>query len=439
MTQESLEHLKNLIRIKTINPPGNEMEAIHYLKAQLEKEKITPLIQTTAPQRGNIVARIKGSGEKAPLLLSSHLDVVPVELSEWKYDPFSASIENDYIYGRGTVDMKNFTAMTLSTFIQAKKEEWPLKRDLIFCAVSDEERGGHFGMKKLVNEHPDWIKAEYALGEVGGFTTYINNTPFYPIQTGEKGVLWLDIHFKGEPGHGSIPLPKNVHWQVGQFLNDLSNATLPFHSTNTFLLFTNTIMKTLGWKSAYFSILNSPLGPKILKKRVLKNDHQAALLLAMTTNSVNPTGISSGQAYNVVPSRATLRLDCRTIPGIDPEVVIQEIKNITHIDFSFEIITKAFGHESSTNTSLFKSICQCVKKFHNEATALPSLTVGYTDAGELQRLGICCYGFTPVKLSPHDSFAKLYHGHNERIPISGFQWGQNLFSHLIKDFCCSNL
>lgn len=435
---EHLQYLTQLIAIDTTNPPGNEIQAVKYLKGILDQHKIESFIQETAPGRGNLVARLKGNGERKPLLLFSHLDVVPSEPQFWKFPPFSATIDNGYLYGRGTVDMKNFTAMTLSTLLQAHQENWPLSRDLIFCAVSDEERGSRFGMASLVKAFPDLIRAEYALGEVGGYTQYIAGKPFYPIQTAEKGVLWVKAILKGKPGHGSIPTTTNVHWELARFLNQLRQKAFPYHSTKTFTAFSQSVAKSLGKIPGLpFRVVDSPAGPFLLKRKMLLEDSRpAATLLAMITNTVNPTGLLSGSAHNVVPSTVTLNLDCRTIPGLAPEQVLEEIQKVTGFSLDYEIVSKKLGHETPINTPLFELISKKIGDHHSGAKAVPSLTTGYTDAGELQQLGIKCYGFIPIKLGPNDSFAELYHGHNERIPIKGYLWGLNLFFELIKEFCC---
>ncbi len=439
MEAEALRHFQSLLKIDTTNPPGREIYAIQYLSEILNGVGIPPFIQETAPERGNLVARLKGNGDGKPLLISSHVDVVPAESSQWEYDPFSAEVHNGYIYGRGAVDMKNFTAFCLAVMVQAKQEKWPLKRDLIMSAVSDEERGGNFGMLRLVQDHPEKIQAEYALGETGGYTAYIQGHPFYPIQVGEKGVFWVLARLKGQPGHGSFPTSHNVHWTVADFLKKLHLGALPYHRTKSFDAFSSAVSARLGgFKGVPFKLINSPLGPYLLKRKVLHDhSHKAALLLAMITNTVNPTGIQSGKAHNVVPSIAELKLDCRIIPGLSHELVIDEIRGVTGYNLDYEIIGRSYGHETPMNTPLFDLIKKKIGEYEPQATPLPVLTTGYTDAGHLQKLGIQCYGFTPLKLAPQDDFSLLYHGHNERVPVEGFLWGYRIFSDLIKEFCCS--
>lgn len=437
---EIIEHFKNLLKIDTSNPPGNELAAALYLKDAMEKDGINPFIQETAQNRGNLVVRIKGNGQKQPLLISSHLDVVTAELSKWKHPPFSAIEDDGYIYGRGTIDMKNFTAMCLAVILSAKRQAWPLQRDIIMCAVSDEERGGHYGMRSLVKNHPDLIRAEYALGEIGAATNYIGQLPIYPIQVGEKGILWLKTSFEGNPGHGSIPGPNNVHWQVATFLNQLHRSPFPQHLTHSFLTFAKALQTAKGPVSGLpLTMLRSPFAAKILKAKSQANNKEsanAAAMLAMITNTVNPTGLKSGKQHNVVPSQVELNLDCRIIPGCDQDLVIREIEMICQQKLSYEVIEYQPGYESKIATPLFELMKKTIQSHHPGSVAIPMLTVGFTDAAQLQQLGITCYGYTPVKLPPGVNFAELYHGHNERIPVAGFTWGTNVFIETVKTFCC---
>jgi acetylornithine deacetylase/succinyl-diaminopimelate desuccinylase-like protein len=180
----------------------------------------------------------------------------------------------------------------------------------------------------------------------------------------------------------------------------------------------------------------TPVAPFIQKQQsLIKKDQTSAGLLAMMTNTVNPTGIASGRQHNVVPTTVTLKLDCRVIPGIKPEQVIKEIENVTGEKLDYKIIQYQVGHESPMDTPLFDLICKKTEAAHPGATAVPWLTVGFTDAAQLQKLGTICYGFTPVKLPPGIEFSKLYHGHNERVPIDGFLWGVDLLCDVVREFC----
>ena len=230
---EILSHFQKLLRFNTANPPGNEKEAIKFLNEILSKEGLRPQIIESAPNRANLVVRISGDGSMKPLLITSHIDVVHAEADKWKHPPFSGVIEDGCIWGRGAIDMKNMTAYCLGAMLQLARGKTKLKRDVIMSVVADEETGGDFGMGYLVSKYPDLIKAEYALGELGGYTIHMKGKRIYPIQVGEKGIFWIKLKFVGSPGHGSIPTKDNVHFRVARFISLLESKSLPVHLTKS--------------------------------------------------------------------------------------------------------------------------------------------------------------------------------------------------------------
>jgi len=186
-----------------------------------------------------------------------------------------------------------------------------------------------------------------------------------------------------------------------------------------------------------FKILKTPMGPKILKKLAGFVDDPARLwaLSAMLTNTVNPTGIESGKQHNVVPSTVTLKLDCRLLPGFTGADLVRELEQLTVEKLQVEILREAHGYESPFNTDMFDALKGQIEAADPGASVVPILTVGVTDAHWLQKLGTISYGFTPIKLPPDISFPRLYHGHNERIPVEGFRWGLDVFVKTVREFC----
>ncbi|HHH41942.1 MAG TPA: M20/M25/M40 family metallo-hydrolase, partial [Chloroflexi bacterium] len=209
-TEEAVRHLQGLIRINTTNPPGNERVAADYLAELLSAEGYDPVVLESAPGRGNVVARYRGSGEAPPLLLLSHLDVVPVEPEHWDHAPFGGEVADGIVWGRGALDMKSIVVMQLMTMLLLKREEVPLKRDVIFAATADEEMGGRYGAGFLVDEHLDLIRAEHALSEFGGFPIDLGGRRIYLCQVAEKGICWVRMRARGRPGHGSTPHRDNA-------------------------------------------------------------------------------------------------------------------------------------------------------------------------------------------------------------------------------------
>ena len=435
---EALEYFQTLLRFDTTNPPGNEREAIHYISNVLKKEGLEPIVIESAEKRANLIVRIKGDGSEKPLLITSHIDVVGTEPDKWKYPPFAATIAEDYIWGRGAIDMKNMTTYCLSTMVALARKKTKLKRDVIMSVVADEEVGGDYGMGFLTKNYADLLRAEYALGELGGYTIHMKGQRIYPIQIAEKGIFWINVKFRGSPGHGSIPKEDNAHFQAARFISKLQGRELPSHLTNPSKLFFTKLTSVFGPLGGIpFKLMQTSSGPRILRMMELnsRDPDRYAALKAMLVNTVNPTGIESGRQHNVVPSTVTLKLDCRLLPGFTGKDLILELEKFVGHSFEYEIVREDLGHESEINTPLFKMIEKQIVDFDPGAHAVPILTVGFTDAQYLKKLGMNCYGFTPIKLPPDISFPTLYHGHNERIPVEGFRWGLNVFMQTVFDFC----
>ncbi len=209
------ELLQNLIRFDTTNPPGNELACIQYINDLLKDAGIVSNIVARIPERPNLIARLKGEGNAPPLLLYGHVDVVTTEGQKWTYPPFEGKIVDGFVWGRGALDMKGGVAMLLAAFLKAKAEDIPLPGDVYFAAVADEEAGDDFGVRYLVDEHPDLFQGiRYAFGEFGGFNLSVGGKRFYPIMVAEKQTCWMNATFTGPGGHGSMPMPRRGHGQA---------------------------------------------------------------------------------------------------------------------------------------------------------------------------------------------------------------------------------
>ena len=227
---ETIRHLQALLRLDTTNPPGRELIAAEYLAAVLQGEGIEPRVFESTPGRASVIARLRGSGEAPPLLLYSHTDVVPAEPAYWTHPPFAGEIADGYVWGRGAVDMKNTVAQQLMVLLTLKRQGAPLRRDVIFAATADEEVGGRngFGMSWLVLHHPDLLRAEFALSEVGGYNIEFAGRRVYLIQVAEKGVCWVKVRAHGRPGHAAQPHGDNAVLHLARGLTQLAADGLPY-------------------------------------------------------------------------------------------------------------------------------------------------------------------------------------------------------------------
>ncbi|OGO10867.1 MAG: hypothetical protein A2Y53_00570 [Chloroflexi bacterium RBG_16_47_49] len=435
---EAVTNLVRLIQAETVNPPGNELPAILIVKDILEKagfpqEAFT--IVESAPKRVNLVARIKGDGSERPLLMSGHVDVVPVERERWSRDPFGGEVVEGVVWGRGALDMKGFLAMYLQIFLELFRQKTPLKRDIILAAIADEEAGFTHGSKFLVEQHRELIDAEYGFTEGGAMTIYFGKTRVYPIQAAEKGVCWLRARAHGKPGHGSIPHSDNAVFSLAQAIEKLRQAGhLPVHLTPTFLKMLDAagsqIQSPLG---SLTRLLHSPTLMGILLKR-MKGDSRN-LLRALVTNTISPTLLRAGSKVNVIPSVAEADIDCRLVPGQTPDDVKREIHHIVGEEIELETVYTTSGAEFSTETSLFKLLERRTRQMDPGGLVIPMLMPGATDACQYQQAGIKVYGFTPGILPPGMPVMQMAHGHDERVPVSYIETGLPVLWDVVNEFC----
>lgn len=437
-TAETVENIQRLVRIDTTNPPGNELPAVLLIKDILLQNGFPAdniQVLESAPGRANLVARLHGDGTKRPLLLSGHVDVVPVEREHWSHDPFGGEIDEGYIWGRGTLDMKGFVSMYLETFLQAFRQGIPLKRDLIFAAISDEENGFNYGSKFLASQHAELIDAEYGLTEGGAMTIHMGNVRAYPIQVAEKGITWLRMTAVGEPGHGSMPHANNAVLHLAQAIERIRRAGhLPVHLTPTFLRMIDSVAAQLPFPTKLIGpLLHNRLSASLILKLV--PEKSLGLVAPLFVNSVTPTVLKAGSKTNVIPSLAEAQLDCRTLPGQTPEDVIREIQAVVGQGVKLEILSTSTGTEFSTDTELYRLLVKATQAMDTGGLVFPMLMMGATDACQYQRAGITMYGFTPGVLPKDFPIAKLGHGHDERLPISYIESGLPVLWQVVEQIC----
>jgi acetylornithine deacetylase/succinyl-diaminopimelate desuccinylase-like protein len=429
---ECCTHLSNLIQIKTVNPPGNEKAAAEYLADVLSKENIEAQVLESAPDRANMVARIKGDGSAKPLLICGHIDVVEAEPEHWSHDPFGGEIADGFIWGRGALDMKNMVALELMAMIALKRSGIVPKRDLIFCAVADEEAGCTYGSKWMVENHRELVDAEYAIGEIGGFSITMSGKTFYPVQVAEKGTCWLKITAEGDPGHGSMPHGNNAIGKIGAAAAALANNHLPQHNTATVEAYIREIAANVGPPNSIVlsMLLRKSLSNFILDK-VFPDKGLAKTFRANLHNTANPTVLRGGDKINVVPSSAYLEVDGRTLPGQTPEGFIKEVEDLIGPGYKIEVTQNEPPIDGSADDPVFELIRQVVMDNDPDAVVIPNQIPGFTDAKFFTRTGAKFFGFSPVQLEEDMRFADLFHGHDERIPVEGYRWGLKTFLDFI--------
>ncbi len=415
------ELLQRLIQFDTTNPPGNETTIIAFINQLLTDAGIPTQILAKDPARPNLIARLRGRGDAPPLLLQGHVDVVTTEGQTWQHPPFAGKIVDNYIWGRGALDMKSGVTMMLAAVLRANAENIALPGDIILVMLSDEEAGGNMGAKFLVEEHPELFKGvKYAIGEFGGFTLHINNRRFYPIQVAEKQICWTRAIVRGPAGHGSMPIRGGAMAKLGDMLTKLNHRRLPVHITPIPRQMFQTMADELGGMNGL--LLRQLLNPRLTDKILDLLGERGRLFDPMLHNTASPTILHGSDKINVIPSEVIVELDGRILPGQTPEDFIRELQHIVGPEVEFQVIRHDPG-PPEPNMSWFDTLGNILKQLDPEAIPLPLLQNGVTDARFFARLGIQTYGFLPMKLPPDFNFGATIHAANERIPVEALEFG----------------
>lgn len=432
LQSEMLTHLRNLIRIDTSNPPGNETPAAEYIARTFAAENIGSTILESAPGRGNIIARIKGDGSRRPLLLMSHLDVVGVEAEKWKYAPFSAEIAEGSVWGRGSLDCKNTVALCMMVMLVLKRSKLKPKRDIIFMAAADEETGGSHGAEWLTNNHFDLIDAEAALNEGGGFGMNFLGKTFYTFQSAEKGNVWVRLRAIGTPGHASIPRRDNPTLRVARIVSKLARRRFPLTPTKTVREMIDIMAATQKFPiNAVIRQLTNPVLSEMIISLGIRDQTVAGGFRAMLKNTLTPTVLAAGHKVNVIPSEASAELDIRILPGSDAEQTFNEIRKAAGQTCIVEPMDIKPATESPTDHVLVDSIRKVIRDHDPASHVVPILIPGVTDGVFLRSRGVVVYGFTP--LLPQEDIS-LTHGHNERISLESLEFSLKIGLNVVFDF-----
>jgi acetylornithine deacetylase/succinyl-diaminopimelate desuccinylase-like protein len=419
--REALDIFVRYLQIDTSNPPGNEKPAARFLGALCEAEGIAVEYIETAPNREVLVARLVGDGSKRPIMLCNHTDVVPVEAEYWTMPAFEGLVTDGRIYGRGTVDMKGCGVMQLIAFVLLKRQGVPLKRDVVFCAVPDEEAGSDWGMVWLCEHRPDVVDVEFELSEGGGGTTRFGReeTKLFSVATNEKDICWLKLTSVGRPGHGSVPHADNSAVYLVQALNRLVEWERPL----TFTPDTEAYLERLA---------EAGLMPRD-RAEVEERIRQSPELQAMFVNTLNLTMLNAGIKANVIPAKSEAVIDCRLLPGQSKEDWIRQVRErIADDRIEVELYSPDQGEPERVpwDTELFRTINDVVKEAMEDAVVVPGMTIGGTDNRFLRAMGIPAYGFIPCLLSPEER--RGFHGNDEFMTVENFQMGCELMYEIVR-------
>ena len=420
--------LCDYLKIDTTVPPGNEKLGADYLKGILDKHGIECKTFKTAKNRAIVYGRLKGNGSKKAIILLNHIDVVPARAEDWKYPPFSGSIHDGEIWGRGAIDMKGMGVVELVAMIMLKESGIKLDRDIIFLGTPDEEVGGIYGAGWFKKNKPEIIKgAEFLINEGFSIESYEpavarrkgKSAKYWGIDYAEKSVLWLKLSAKGPAGHASMPLPGASTYRLVSALNKIAQSGPRFELLPPVEeYFTKIAASEEGQKKALFSEI----------KKTIKDSKHTNLLLndvlksSMLRNTISLTKLKAGYKTNVIPAEASAHLDCRLLPGVEKDNFIAWMKEtIKDPEIKIEVLEWEKTGPSSMDTELVRAIKAVAKEEDPNTPVVPIIVPWFTDSHWFRELGVSAYGFMPFGIDK-THFATM-HGVDERIPIKELEKG----------------
>ncbi len=420
---ETLKHFTALVQINSTDPGGSEKPVVDYLKAVLDREGIESKIFTTDNlanpeiKRPNIVARLKGSGKKKPILIVGHTDTVNIDPRRWVHPPFSAHREGGYIYGRGTLDDKDNLTAALMSIILLKRQNLPLDRDVIFLAEAGEEGAVQMGIAFLVREHFADIDAEYCLAEGGSATRTAGQLRFVSVQTTEKIPAGVRLVAGGVAGHGSVPLRTNAVVHIAQAVAKVAAWQPPMRLNDTTRAYFERLaaVSTPEEKERYNGLLNPDKTDAIQEYFAVNEPRHNSML----RTSVSPNIIKAGYRSNVIPSEAEATLDIRALPDEDMKKFYETLKSVIN-DPQVKVVNDRFGSRpgappSGLENEAFKTIEAVAKKHYPGVPTLPTMSTGATDMSFLRGKGMQCYGLGPMIDSEDGPKGFGAHSDQERV------------------------
>lgn len=416
---ETLKHFQALLRFDTSDPPGREREAVDYLAKVLRDEGIEVQEFALESHRPNLVARLKGSGAKRPLLLVAHTDTVNVHPDRWTFPPFSATIDAGYVYGRGAVDDKDNVATSLMIMLLLKRLNVPLDRDVIFLAESGEEGSTRVGIQYMVNEHLDAINAEYCLAEGGRVVRERGEARYASVQTLEKRPYAIELVAKGPAGHGSVPLETSAVTHLAQAVAAITKWQPEIRLNETTAAFFKRLAEISEPEAA--ARYRGVFDPKTLPEVDAYFRRFEPGMAAILRSTLAPNIVAGGNRINVIPSEAIATVDTRVLPDEDINAFIEQVRKVVD-DPAVEVRlgkrdTRPGGVEARIDSEVFKAIEAAVRTHYNAPT-LPSMSTGATDMAYLRAKGIQCYGIGPGIDTEDGPKGFGAHSDQERILIS---------------------
>jgi acetylornithine deacetylase/succinyl-diaminopimelate desuccinylase-like protein len=412
--------LQDLVRLDTVNPPGNETAAAEYLRGYLERSGVACELYARVPERANLVARLPGRGDGPRLLFLSHTDTVLADASEWQVDPWSGALVDGEVWGRGALDMKGQAAASAVAAASLAREGFQPAGDLVFAATADEEVGEDFGLPWLCEAHPDAVRADYAINEGAGERLELGDRPFYLCSTAEKMSAPFLLRVHGRSGHASMPgIADNALLKAARLLGRLDEL----RPERVVLPEIDALLRAVTGYSA---------GPdEVLELAKAVGPVAVSLVEPLLSLTVSPTMIQASQKRNVVPALCEVTVDCRLLPGQTPADVEPLLRAaLGEGDYDLEWVQAQGGTRSPLETPLWDAVESFVAEVEPEARVVPICVAGFTDSHWLREaFGTVAYGFFPARAMDPELAARLIHSADERVPVDDLELGVRFLRH----------
>jgi acetylornithine deacetylase/succinyl-diaminopimelate desuccinylase-like protein len=423
LRDEAVEVLRDLIRVDTVNPPGNETEAAELLQAYLEEAGVECELYAKVPERANLVARLPGDGSGPTLLLLSHTDTVLADPGEWSVDPWSGELRDDQVWGRGALDMKSQVAASAVAVATLAREGFQPAGDVVFAACADEEVGEDFGLSWLCREHSDAVRADFCINEGGGDRVEVDGKTVYLCSTAEKMSAPFHLRVHGRSGHASMPgIADNALIKAARYLERLGRF--------------EPAPRLLAETEAFFAALGDVPDHRELPERLAALEPGVrGMVEPMLSLTISPTMIEASRKVNVIPALCDVVCDCRLLPGQSQPEAEDAIRDWLGEsgDYELEWIEGVGGTSSPLESPLWDAIEAFVAEEDPGAGLAPVVLPGFTDSHYMREaFGTISYGFFPMRTMDAELAARLIHSADERVAVEDLELGTRFLRHVVR-------
>jgi acetylornithine deacetylase/succinyl-diaminopimelate desuccinylase-like protein len=430
---EAVELLGELLRINTVNPPGNEGPAQELLAERLRNAGFECELLAAEPGRPNLIARLEGGAEGPTLCMLGHVDTVPADPSEWSFDPWAGDVVDGMVLGRGAQDMKDQVAAEVAALCSLGRDGWrPAQGELKLVITADEEMGADKGARWLCEQHPEKVHADLVVNEGGGDSFEVGGKRFYPLCVGEKGVCRFWLRARGIAGHASIPgLGDNALLKLAPALERLREQP-PLEPTRDGLAFVSALIEERIDP-------DDPAGLEAAVERLRSEAPGVASYLAepMLRVTLVPTRARASEKDNVIPSVAEVLVDCRVPPGMTPDDARERIEAVLGPfagELEIEFAESVVGNSSPFETPFADAVREWLATADPGAELVPIVMAGFSDSHWFRAAfgAAVVYGFCPQRELDMFKATPLVHGADERAAVSDVELAAGFYADLAR-------